>query len=164
MEQQFQDFIMSVPSEEQEMVLELDGMFRKSGYECDISPAKNGFLVSYVKKLKQQKTTIANFIFRKSGVKIRLYASNIQQYDEFLDTLPKTMKAEIMKSGDCKRLFDPSACNPRCKMGYIFHMDGMEYRKCRNMAFVPTLSKENDPYIRTWVIAELKELEKVGLK
>lgn len=159
MEQNFSNFMMSVPESEQGMVLELDRLLREHGFTSDIKLAKNGYVVSYIKKEGKTQTTIANFVFRKSGMKIRIYASNVAKYQEFLDTLPKKMKAEIIKAGDCKRLFDPTACNQRCKMGLTFQMDGKTYKKCRYMAFMPTLCKENDPYIEEFVKRELCEIQ-----
>ncbi|HKL98858.1 MAG TPA: hypothetical protein VJZ06_02980 [Mobilitalea sp.] len=160
MEQKFQDFLMSVPAEEQGIVLELDKLFREHGCEYDIKEAKQGYLVSYLKKIDKKKVTIVNFVFRKTGVKIRIYAANIPMYQSILERAPKKMKEEIIKAGDCKRLYDPNACNPKCQMGYTFIMDGEEYKKCRNMAFMPTLCKENDEYIIEFVQSELLEMSK----
>lgn len=160
MDQNFQDFLLSVPAEEQGTVLELDELLRKYGCECEIKEAKQGFMVSYLKKVDKRKITIINFVFRKTGVKIRIYAANVSMYQSLLDRLPKKMKTEIVKAGDCKRLHDPSSCNPKCQMGYRFIMDGEEYRKCKNMAFMPTLCKENDKYIIEFVKSELLEVLK----
>jgi hypothetical protein len=160
MEQKFQDFLMSVPTEEQGTVLELDALFKEYGCECDIKEAKNGYMVSYYKKIEKKKVTIINFVFRKTGVKIRIYAKNVGKYQGLLDRLPQKMKTEIMKAGDCKRLFDPTLCNQKCQMGFSFLMEGEEYKKCRNMAFMPTLCKENDEYIIEFVKSELLEVSK----
>ena len=159
MEQAFQDFLMSVPAEEQAFVVDLDALLKEHQYEYSIQTAKNGYMVSYFKKVAKKKMTLINFVFRKTGVKIRIYAGNVAKYQSFLDTLPEKMKAEIVKAGDCKRLFDPTACNSRCQMGFAFVMDGAEYKKCRNMAFMPTLCEENDKYIKDFLCYELKEVD-----
>lgn len=156
MDVQFKDFLMSVPVKEQGFVLEMQELFSSYGCLCDISTTKQGYLVSYYKMNGKKKTTVANYVFRKTGVKIRIYASNIQKYQEVLNLLPDKVKSEIMKSGDCKRLYDATACNSNCKMGFSFVMDGIQYKKCRNMAFMPTLCDENDDYIRIIVENELK--------
>ena len=56
----------------------------------------------------------------------------------------------------CKRLINPDDCNPKCVMGYTFALDGEQYQKCRYMAFQPTLSEENNPYIRQFLEKELQ--------
>lgn len=159
MEQNFSNFMMSVPASEQGMVLKLDQLFRDHGFECSMEMAKNGYVVSYFIMKEKKKTTIANFVFRKSGMKIRIYASNVAKYQDFLNTLPKKMKAEIIKAGDCRRLLDPSACNKRCNMGFQFQIEGETYKKCRYMAFMPTLCEENDPYIEEFLKLELSEIK-----
>ncbi|NLG04248.1 MAG: hypothetical protein GX567_10545 [Clostridia bacterium] len=157
MDQKFQDFIMTVPAGEQSMVLELDTLFKQYGYECGIEEAKQGYVVSYFKKIGKKKVTIANFVFRKAGVLIRIYAANIAKYESLLNELPKKMKAGIARAGDCKRLHDPSTCNQRCQAGFTFHMDGVVYKKCRYMAFMPLLCEENDEFILRFVKAEILE-------
>ncbi len=50
----------------------------------------------------------------------------------------------------------PDDCNPKCIMGYTFALDGEQYQKCRYMAFQPTLSEENNPYIKQFLEKELR--------
>ncbi len=76
-------------------------------------------------------------------------------YQGFLDTLPDKMKQEVKKASICKRLVNPEDCNPRCVMGYTFELDGERFQKCRYMAFQPTLSEENNPYILQFLKNEL---------
>jgi hypothetical protein len=64
------------------------------------------------------------------------------------------MKQEIKKASICKRLVNPEDCNPRCVMGYTL-FDGARFQKCRYMAFQPTLSEENNPYIIQFLKNEL---------
>lgn len=122
------------------------------GCKCDIRTAKSGYVVSYVLSGKR---TLAAFVSRKTGMKLRIYPEHIQKYQSFLDTLPEKMKKEIKRASACKRLINPDDCNPKCVMGYTFEMDGEQYRKCRYMAFQPTLSKENNPYIKQFLKNEL---------
>ena len=85
--------------------------------------------------------------------------------ERFLDTLPEKVKKEIKNASVCKRLLNPDDCNPKCAMGYTFSLDGEQYQKCRYMAFQPTLSEENNPYIRQFLGKELQGLynTKTGL-
>lgn len=147
----FEDFLQSVEERERGFVAELHEFLSESGCKCDIKEAKSGFVVSYVR----DKKTLMNYVQRKTGTKARIYAANIGSYQELLDTLPQKMKSDIIKAPPCKRLLDPSACNPKCSMGYAFTMDGEEYKKCRNSAFMFSLSEENNPFIRTFLEKEL---------
>lgn len=58
------------------------------------------------------------------------------------------MKVDLLFPIFCKRLINPDHCNPKCAMGYDFIMDRERYQKCRYMAFMPTLSEENNSYIK----------------
>ncbi len=89
-------------------------------------------------------------------MKLRIYPEHIQKYQSFLDTLPEKIKKEIKKASICKRLINPDDCNTKCIMGYTFVLDGEQYQKCRYMAFQPTLSEENSPYIKQFLENELR--------
>ena len=89
-------------------------------------------------------------------MKLRIYPEHIQKYQSFLDTLPEKIKKEIKKASVCKRLINPDDCNTKCIMGYTFVLDGEQYQKCRYMAFQPTLSTENNPYIKQFLENELR--------
>ena len=102
----------------------------------EIKTAKSGFTVSYL--FPNAKKTLATFVCRKTGIKIRIFPQRLNEYMDFLDTLPAGMKKEIAKASVCKRLINPEDCNPKCVMGYDFIMDKEHYQKCRYMAFMPT--------------------------
>lgn len=148
---EFKDFLESVEENNRDFVSQLHEFLSENGCKCDIKEAKSGFVVSYIRNKK----TLMNYVQRKTGTKARIYAANIGSYQELLDTLPQKMKSDIIKAPPCKRLLDPSACNPKCSMGYAFTMDGEEYKKCRNSAFMFSLSEENNPFIRTFLEKEL---------
>lgn len=147
----FETFLQSVGESERGFVGELHGFLTENGCKCDIKEAKSGFVVSYV----HGKKTMMNYVQRKSGTKVRIYAANVGSYCELLDSFPPKMKADIVKAAPCKRLLDPSACNPKCSMGYVFELDGTLYKKCRNTAFMFGLSEENNGYIRKFLEKEL---------
>ena len=65
----------------------------------------------------------------------------------------------IRKASVCKRLLDPNDCNPRCRMGYTFVMEGEQYQKCRYMAFLLTLNEESHPYILQLLHKELDRVD-----
>lgn len=153
MEDKFRMFLESVDVPNQPFVLELHEFLTENGCKCDIKPAKSGYVVSYV--LCDAKRTLATFVFRKTGVRLRIYPEHIEQYQDFLVGLPEKMKKEIRKASVCKRLINPDDCNPKCVMGYRFVFEGETMQKCRYMAFMPTLSKENNPYIKQFLEKEL---------
>ena len=148
----FEDFLQSVEESNRAFVAELHRFLTENGCKCDIKEAKSGFVVSYLKAKK----TLMNYVQRKTGTKARIYAANVGSYQEMLDTLPPKMKSEIIKAAPCKRLLDPTACNPKCSMGYTFTMDGEEYKKCRSTAFMFALSEENNEFIERFLENELE--------
>ncbi|MDO4466770.1 MAG: hypothetical protein Q4C49_07150 [Bacillota bacterium] len=96
-----------------------------------------------------------NYVFRKTGVKIRIYAQHVQAYESILNGFPNEMKKDIIKGGICKRLIG-GTCSPTCTAGYKFTMDGIEYIKCKNNAFFHTLSEANFDAILALIHAEVE--------
>lgn len=123
-----------------------------SGCKREFKEAKSGYTVSY---LLQNKKTLATFVCRKTGIKLRIYPQNLAKYERFLDTLPANMKKDIAKASVCKRLLNPEDCNPKCVMGYDFIMDSERYQKCRYMAFMPTVTENSTPFILEFLKNEL---------
>lgn len=136
-----------------EFVEDINHFLLNSNCKRDIKIAKSGFTVSYL--LQNTKRTLATFVCRKTGIKLRIYPQNLNEYERFLDTLPVKMKKEIIKSSVCKRLLNPNDCNPKCVMGYDFIMDSEHYQKCRYMSFMPTLTEESNPYIKEFLLKEI---------
>ena len=64
------------------------------------------------------------------------------------------MARAVCEAPVCKRLVDPSACNPKCSMGYDFLLKGQRMQKCRNGAFMFLLSEENNPFVKTLLLRE----------
>lgn len=154
MEERFDLFMGTVDECFRDLVSQIHDYLTEQGCDCEIKTAKSGHVVSYIRGKPQR--TLATFVSRKTGMKLRIFPEHIHEYQSFLDDLPETMKKDIKKASVCKRLVDPDACNPRCVMGYTFEMDGERYQKCRYMAFMPTLSMENDPYIKLFLKKELE--------
>ena len=124
------EFISSMPEELTTFFEETDANLTGKGYRCEIKQAKSGPLVSY----KKDKKTLLNYVCRKTGVKIRLYAANVGHYEHFLDTLPDKMKTEILKATDCKKL-NGLSCSPSCPGGYVFNLDGSIYKNAAAWRF-----------------------------
>lgn len=155
MNEKFTLFLNEVPPNLQEFVLELDDYLL--GKECKrkIEPAKNGYVTTYM--LPGSGKSLLNYVFRKTGIKIRIYAASIDVYDAILNDFPDKMKKEIIKSGDCKKLVG-GTCSPICPAGYTFIMDGVEYKKCRSMAFLHKIDEESAEYILKLIKSELEKV------
>lgn len=149
----FDNFLENVDTGNKNFASEVNSFLLESGCKCEVKDAKSGFTVSYV--FSSNKKTIATFICRKSGVKLRIYPQHLSEYESFLSTLPEKMKKEIKKASVCKRLLNPDDCNPKCVMGYDFYLGDERYQKCRYMAFQPTLSQENNLFIKSFLKHEI---------
>ena len=88
------------------LVEDINGLFLDGNCCREIKTAKSGFTVSYL--LQDTKRTLATFVCRKTGIKIRIFPQRLNEYMEFLDTLPAKMKKEIIKASACKRLVNPN--------------------------------------------------------
>lgn len=147
----FAEFFAAVDCENQPFITALHEEFVAHGCKIQVKEAKSGYVVSYV----LHKKTVANFVFRKAGIFIRIYANHVQSYMDFLDTLPHALIETIETAPVCKRLIDPNDCNSKCAMGYDFLLRGNRLQKCRNSAFFFLLCKENNPFIQEFVVKEL---------
>lgn len=146
----FHDFLDSVDGENKNFVSGLHEELTELGCKIDVKLAKSGYVVSYL----LNKKTIANYVFRKKGLIVRIYAGHIAEYMEILDTLPDEMLQAIREGSECKRLVDPSTCNQRCSMGYEFILKGEPLQRCRNNAFMFLLTEESRPFVRTLLLNE----------
>lgn len=153
MDETFMLFLNDIPVDCQGFVLELDEYLSAKGSKRTIKTAKSGYVTSYSSPLSGK--ALLNYVFRKSGAKMRIYAEHIGEHSEILSDFPDNMKSDIIKAGDCKKLTGLT-CSPTCTAGYIFVMDGVEYKKCKNTAFFHSLTKENSEYILKLIKAEIE--------
>lgn len=149
-EQAFVDFMEAVDPKYRAFVDALHDRLTEAGCKVEIKSAKSGPVVSYIKNKK----TLANYVFRKKGALVRVYGDRACGDSEFMDSLPQEMAAAIEKAPLCKRLADPTACNSRCKTGYVFSMGGEECQRCRYSAFFFPLSETANPYIEAFLLKE----------
>ena len=132
------DEFLEITGSNRSLVEDINGFLLENNCKREIKTAKSGFTVSYL--LQDTKKTLAVFVCRKTGIKIRIYPQRLNEYMNFLDSLPTNMKKEIAKASVCKRLLNPDDCNPKCVMGYDFIMGKEHYQKCRHMAFMFTVT------------------------
>ena len=142
-EYQFEDFIVNVNDEYKEFVNQIHNLLSQDGYKTKVESKATGFFVSY--SHPKTKKNILNFLFRKKGLLIRIYADNCNNYTEVLENLPEIIVSQIDKAGVCKRLINPASCNPKCVMGYDFYIRGKHYQKCRNSCFYLDVNAESIP-------------------
>ncbi len=149
----FEDFLVFAGEEHRGYIMQLHNFFTEEGCDANVKEAKRGYIVSYVHK--PTKRTVANYIFRKNGIMMRIYPENIMSYPQIIDTLPTSMKASMEKASVCKKLLDPTTCSPNCKMGFDYILEGKQQQKCRSNAFLFFLNDDDNPYIEEIVKNEV---------
>lgn len=147
---EFDEMLSSIAEENQEFIKELHEDLLKLGCRIDIKLAKSGYMAAYL----YGKKTIANYVFRKKGMLVRIYGSHVKEYEADLEGLPEEMIQDIAHAQDCKRMINPASCNQKCPMGYDFYIKGEHYQKCRNSAFFFLICPKHHAYIRSILIQE----------
>ena len=145
MDYQFSDFLVDVSDDCKDFAAAIHEMLTGDNYKLKIESKASGFLVTYAHP--KTKKSILNFVFRKKGLYIRLYGEHHSSYHDVLNRLPESMVSEIEKSGVCKRLVDPQACNSRCPMGYDFTIGDKHFQKCRLSCFMLHVNNESIPLL-----------------
>ena len=148
----FDDFLATVDVENQQFVSDLHDELTKLGCTLEVKSAKSGYVASY----SLNKKTVANYVFRKKGLLVRIYAGHIAQYMDVLDTLPEEMVQAISKAPVCKRLAGSAPCNQKCAMGYDFILKGERLQKCRSNAFMFLLNDKSRPFVKTLLLYEVQ--------
>ena len=148
----FEGFLMDVNPAYHEAVTQMHSLLLNNGCSVKMDFAKNGYLVSYS---DESKRVIVNFVFRKSGLIIRIYGGAVNKYNDFIETLPAGMIKAIEKAPVCKRLIDITKCNSRCRMGYDFMLKGTHYQKCQYNCFMFPVNDESIPFINDFILKEL---------
>lgn len=148
----FEDFIVTVDNEYRDFVNDLHHTLISCGCVLEVKEAKSGYLASY----QHNKKAVANYVFRKKGLIVRIYANHLGSYMKFLDTLPDGMLQTIKAAPVCKRLINPDACNSKCAMGYDFLICEEHLQKCRNNAFMFLVCEDYNPFIKTFLENEIE--------
>jgi len=139
----FDNFLAAAGAEHEVFIKQLHEYLQKNDCVVAIKEAANGYVVSYAHK--PTKRTVANYVFRKKGPILRVYADHICSYMDILAHWPESMKDTLRKGGTCKRLLDPTACNARCLKGFDFILDGERRQPCRYNGFMFFLDDETKP-------------------
>lgn len=149
----FKDFVDSADPNHRDFFADVDIILTDKGYLPKIELKKTGYAVSYFnKKLKR---TIANFVTRRKGILMRVYADNTDQYMNIFSDLPDSMAKEIKKAQDCKRMIDPTACNSKCKMGISIVLNDELHKKCRYSALMFLVQPDKYDFLKSILNNEL---------
>ena len=152
----FSDFLAAAGAEHEDFINQMHDWLQENDCVVNIKTAANGYVVSYVHK--PSKRTVMNYIFRKQRPMLRVYADHVLAYADTLAHWPDSMKDNIRKGGNCRRLIDPTACNSRCLGGFDFVLDGERQQKCRcHMSFTFFLDDETKPYLAQAMQCEMRE-------
>lgn len=151
----YDDFLRTVEEKNRTFVDDMHRLFMEYGCTVEVKEAKQGYVVTYTYKQNKKKVALMNYVFRKSGMMVRIYARHIGRYQAVLDALPEDMKQSVIKASDCKRLTGVSECSPSCTAGYDFMMYGINYKKCKNSSFFWKVDPESMEHIRTMLKSEL---------
>lgn len=151
----FDQFISDVDLSQMPYTMQIHAYLTRNGCQTKVETAKSGYVVSYT--LNPGKKVIANFVFRKKGLFIRIYGDHVAKYNELLDTLPEKMQSAIENAGVCRRLLDPTKCNSRCPMGNVFTLRGETHKKCRYGNFLFYIDAESVSAIQALLENELRE-------
>ena len=123
------EFFSAVPAEYSDFVSKIDEAMTKDGYRAKIEKKASGLTATY--SCPKANKIVFQFYFRKNVLHLYLYLLFFKEYDGFLDNMPSYLVGEIDKVfNNCARLFDPTKCNQACRMGYVFKINGVEYKKC----------------------------------
>jgi len=123
------EFLSEVPAEYSDFVSKIDEAMTKDGYRAKIEKKASGLTATY--SCPKANKIILQFYFRKNVFSMYFYLLFFNEYDGFLDNMPSNIVGEIDKIfKNCKRLFDPSKCSQACRTGYVFKINGVEFKKC----------------------------------
>ena len=147
----FREFLSTVAPEHQAFVEELNKNLIEQGCELVIKEAKSGYAASY----QLEKKTVMNWVFRKSGVFARIYGDHAGKYEDTIASLPADMQKKMTTSRDCKRLIDHDACSDTCVKGFIYTLNGITHKKCRNDGMFFLLTNKTTEHIAGLVCVEV---------
>ena len=147
----FDEFLDTVGVKLKPFIQNLHNYLSESGCKSSFEEKKSGPLASY--KYGKPPKAVANFLFRKTGLRIRIYGENISEYVNLLSTLPLEMVESINNSGECKRLTQ-NTCSLKCT-GYDFMIENEHFQKCRYGCFEFAVTEENNPYIKSFLENEV---------
>lgn len=150
----YQQFLETVEPPCRQAVEDIHALLEGHGCKLTVETARAGYVASY--RHPANKRVVLNFVFRKSGLHMRLYADHVHTYTGLVAGLPPDALKKLDKAPDCKRLLDFTACSSQCAMGYDFELEGRRYQKCRYNAFLLPMTPETIPSLTAMATRELE--------
>ena len=148
-----EQFLEAVEAEQRPFVSELHSYLLENGCKVTFEEKKSGYLASY--KRGKPIRALANFVFRKEGMLVRIYGEHVGGYGGFLNTLPAEMVKSIESATLCKQL-DHGGCSSKCR-GYDFTIGDERFQKCRYDCFEFLVTGESSAKIKTFLENEIRE-------
>ncbi len=153
---EFESFLENVSADNLGFVRDMHAYMEANNCAYKIEPAKSGgYVFSYL--LPKTKKVIINYVFRKKGMLVRVYADNLPKYADLLEALPEPLIKSIEAAPICRRLHDPTKCNARCPMGYSFTLRGNSYKNCRYNCFLLDVTPESHSALRGFIEKEMEQ-------
>ena len=146
----FDDFITPMDKASVPYALELNEYLLANGCKATFEEKKTGLLGSY--KHTKSKKVIGNFLLRKQGFLVRIYAEHMAGYRDFLETMPADLLQTLGDAPVCRRLVH-NTCSPKCS-GYDFTIGEQHFQKCRYACFEFVVTADNFDYLRAFVERE----------
>ena len=145
-----------MPGESSRCLLEVNDMLTNKGYKYEGKPINMGY--SFVYTSKKKGTVLCTIVTDIEKCRVKVNAENLNKYMDFVKTMPENMYNAVAKNRwDCVKQHNPDACNPRCKGGFKFTLDGVEYSKCRGGSFCMDINIiEDTDILKQWLIHEIE--------
>ena len=121
--------------------------------KTEIKEAASGYVASYIHS--QSKRTVANYVFRKKGLMIRIYTDNVSSYMEIFEKWTAAMKDTIKKLAHVKGCLIQWIAILVASYGIRFILDDERQQKCRNSG----LNDETKPYLKEMMECEIQARE-----
>lgn len=137
------DCLGFLPDKDKKAILEISSMLTENGYKYEGKMINLGFCFAYTSK--KNGNVLMTIWADMDGCKIKVNADNINSYINVVKTFPSHILHTIKESGwDCAKKHDPNACNPKCKGGFKYTFDGVDYDKCRGGSFCLGIKPQYD--------------------
>lgn len=152
----FEQFLDEVDTDLRDFAQDLHDFLTENGCKASFEEKKTGLFGGY--KHSKTKKSLANMLYKKQGLLVRIYGGHTSGYSGFLNTLPGEMVKSIKNASPCKKLIDNS-CNLKCT-GYDFTIGGEHFQKCIYNCFEFLVTEESKPFIQAFVAHEIEEIRR----
>lgn len=146
------NFLILLSDEQKYFLLEIDKFLSQNNYKPKVEPTKTMEKCTYISS--KTRRAITSITLKNNNLAVHIYGDGINKYMDSALKMPNDMIAVMKKGTKCKKLENPTACNPKCIGGYDYYIDNIRYQKCRFMSFKYIYSKDNSEHIKKFIINE----------